>query len=98
MNIRFMAIVLAAFSTISLSASAQKNKKDTTEATKLYIDVHHLGPGKVTYEAVAAAHAKDLATEGKYGVRFLKYWVDEDKGDVYCLSSTSDSAGIRKTH
>jgi hypothetical protein len=63
-----------------------------------YLDVHQLGPGKVTYEAVAEAHAKDLATQGKYGVNFLKYWVDEAKGTVYCLSSASDSESVRKTH
>jgi len=63
-----------------------------------YIDVHHLGAGKVTAAAVADAHAKDLATEKKYGVQFIKYWVDEREGDVYCLSSASDTQSIRKTH
>jgi len=43
---------------------------------QLYIDVHEVGPGKLTAETVAAAHAKDLATEKKYGVDFIKYWVD----------------------
>ncbi len=60
--------------------------------------MQQLAPGKVTYEAVAQAHAKDLATEKKYNVQFLKYWVDEEKGLVYCLSSAADSSGIRKTH
>ena len=64
----------------------------------LFIDVHHLGPGKVTYETVAGAHAKDLATEGKYGVDFIKYWVDTTRGDVYCLSSSRDTGSIIKTH
>ena len=64
----------------------------------LYIDVHHLGPGKVTPEAVAKAHAKDLAVEGKYGVHFINYWVDVAGGNVYCLSSSADTAAIRKTH
>jgi Protein of unknown function (DUF4242) len=49
-------------------------------------------------EGVAAAHAKDLATEGKYGVQFLNYWVDTAKGAVYCLSLASDSGDIVKTH
>jgi hypothetical protein len=66
--------------------------------TSLYIDVHQLTPGKVSYDAVAQAHAKDLAVENKYNVQFLKYWVDEQKGLVYCLSSAADSSGIRKTH
>ena len=65
---------------------------------QLYIDVHHFAPGKVAFEDVAAAHAKDLATESKYGVQFIKYWVDEKKGDVYCLSSAADTGNIIQTH
>ena len=72
--------------------------KADTPPEHLFIDVHHLGPGKVTAEAVAGAHAKDLAVEGKYGVHFLQYWVDEAGGNVYCLSSTADSNAIRQTH
>jgi uncharacterized protein Usg len=52
----------------------------------------------VKYADVAAAHAKDLATESKYGVQFLKYWVDESKGIIYCLSSAPDTLAIRNTH
>jgi len=63
-----------------------------------YIDVHHMGPGKVTAAAVADAHVKDLATEKKYGVQFIKYWVDEKDGNVYCLSSAPDTQSICKTH
>lgn len=39
----------------------------------MYLDVHNLEPGKVSFEAVAEAHAKDLKTQGKYGVHFIKY-------------------------
>ena len=81
---------------------AQKRLQGSADsgATKktLYIDVHQLQPGKVKYEDVAKAHAKDLATEKKYGVHFIKYWVNEEKGLVYCLSSSGDSESIRKTH
>ncbi|HXR84982.1 MAG TPA: DUF4242 domain-containing protein [Hanamia sp.] len=77
----------------SLGSSAQNNG-----TSNLYIDVHHLGAGNVTSEGVANAHAKDLATEDKYGVKFIKYWVDTARGDVYCLSSSPDPESIRKTH
>jgi hypothetical protein len=87
---------LIAFSTMSFHSVAQTNPPG--DGKNLYIDVHHLGPGKVSYKDVANAHAKDLATEGKYGVQFFNYWVDEQKGIVYCLSSASDSESIRKTH
>ena len=87
---------------VVLQASAQKGGPSAASnkpaEEKLYIDVHRLEPGKVKYADVAAAHAKDLAVEGKYDVHFIEYWVDEQEGLVYCLSSTSDSAAIRKTH
>jgi len=80
-------------------ASATESQSQTKPASKnLYIDVHHLGAGKVTAKDVAAAHQKDLAVEQKYGVSFIKYWVDEAKGDVYCLSSAANPEAIRKTH
>jgi uncharacterized protein Usg len=82
--------IVAAFSS---SLYAQSNSSNN-----LYLDVHHLGPGKVKFEDVEKAHAKDLATEKKYGVHFIKYWVDEADGNVYCLSSAPDSGAIRKTH
>jgi hypothetical protein len=67
-------------------------------ATHIYMDVHELGPGNVTAAAVAGAHAKDLAVEKKYGVHFINYWVDEEKGKVYCLSTAPDTLAIRNTH
>jgi len=90
------------FNTISFHVHAQaasENDSTHTDNTKhLFIDVHQLEPGKVKYEDVAKAHAKDLAVEKKYGVDFIKYWVDENKGLVYCLSSSSDTQSIIKTH
>lgn len=102
--------LFAFFILVSIPVAAQNNTAGTTARTgseepghsmlkkNLYIDVHHLQPGKVSFEDVAAAHAKDLAVEKKYGVQFIKYWVDTDKGLVYCLSSAPDSASISKTH
>ncbi|MGZ3943954.1 MAG: DUF4242 domain-containing protein [Mucilaginibacter sp.] len=80
------------FNLASLALYAQSGTKN------LYIDVHHLGAGKVTYDAVAAAHKKDLAVEKKYHVQFIKFWVDERHGNVYCLSSAPDSSAIAETH
>ncbi|HRH59287.1 MAG TPA: DUF4242 domain-containing protein [Chitinophagaceae bacterium] len=81
-----------------LHLSAQVKMDTSSAPKKLFIDVHQLEPGKVKFEDVAGAHAKDLATEKKYGVDFKRYWVDEGKGLVYCLSSAPDSASITKTH
>jgi hypothetical protein len=93
---------------ICLSVFAQKKPvlPDTTGAYNpvyvpgraIFIDVHDLEPGKVSFADVMAAHQKDLATEGKYDVNFIKFWVDEQKGKVYCLSTAKDSNAIIQTH
>lgn len=90
-------IVLTASSNLLL---AQGNTKTagTPQKNHLYMDVHQLEPGKVKFADVAAAHQKDLATQGKYGVNFIKYWVDEKNGLVYCLSSSPDSEAVKHTH
>jgi hypothetical protein len=62
----------------------------------LYMDVHNL-PG-ATADAVADAHAKDLDTQGKYGVNYLHYWIDEDKGKVFCLVEAPDAASANRVH
>ena len=64
----------------------------------LFLDIHKLGAGNVTAAAVADAHKKDLAVQGKYGVNFINYWVDEKAGVVMCLSEAADSNAIIATH
>lgn len=90
------------FQAASFCTSAQKLGLSTSvgaaKEKKLFIDVHHLQPGKIAFKDVADAHSKDLAVENKFGVEFLKFWVDENKGWVYCLSSAPDSASIIHTH
>jgi len=102
MKIFFVRTLFFFFSIISFDLSAQPDSIDTrnnsVKAKHLFIDVHQIGPGKVKYNAVVEAHAKDLETEGKYNVEFIKYWVNEKKGLVFCLSSSSDSESIQKTH
>jgi len=85
----------------ALTACAQKEKKETVATStqkKLFLDVHDLGPGKVTAAAVADAHKKDLAAQGEFGVNFIKYWVDEQAGKVYCLAESGSQANLFKTH
>lgn len=66
------------------------------DARHLFMDVHELG--SVTAEAVADAHAQDLAVQGEYGVNFLRYWVDEANGKVYCLAEANDAGSVSAAH
>lgn len=98
-----LAVLTVAFLTVApfylKAQSANITADDPSAAGKnLYIDVHQLTPGKIKFEDVAAAHSKDLTVEKKYGVHFINYWVNEEKGLVYCLSSANDTGSIKKTH
>ena len=50
----------------------------------LFMDIHHHVDG-LTADAVAGAHQADLNTQAKYGVKYLRYWFDEESGKVFCL-------------
>jgi len=65
---------------------------------KLYMDAHNVGAGKVTPDDVAAAHELDLATQDKYGVQFINYWVDPRSGDIFCLSEANSADDVIATH
>ena len=56
----------------------------------LYMDVHHI-EGGVKAVDVAQAHEADLQVQGKHGVDYQKYWVDEEAGTIYCLVSAPDA-------
>jgi len=62
----------------------------------LYMDMHNL-PG-ATSGAVAEAHLKDLQTQAKYGVQYLRYWVDEGEGKVFCLVEAPNAEAAHAVH
>jgi hypothetical protein len=63
----------------------------------LFMDVHHLGSG-VTMDDVAKAHQADLAAQGEHDVRYLRYWVDLGKGQVFCLVEAPDAEAANQVH
>ncbi|MBK5284995.1 MAG: DUF4242 domain-containing protein [Bacteroidia bacterium] len=97
--------IITALFLASCSNANKENQAAETSATATadnnaqkhyFIDEHNLGT--VTFADVQAAHQKDLATQGKYGVSFEKFWVDEKAGKVYCLSEAKDAASVEATH
>jgi hypothetical protein len=54
------------------------------------MDIHSLGDG-VTTEDVARAHEADLATQDRHGVSYVSYWVDGDRGQIFCLVEAPDA-------
>ena len=63
----------------------------------LFMDVHELGDA-VSMDDVAKAHAADLATQGGYGVHYLRYWVDEAGGQIFCLVDAPDADSAITVH
>jgi hypothetical protein len=63
----------------------------------LYMDIHNRVEG-LTAEAVAGAHTKDVEVQGKYGVKYLRYWFDEGTGKVFCLVEAPSREAARAVH
>jgi hypothetical protein len=63
----------------------------------LFMDVHSISGG-VTEADVAGAHAADLATQEQHDVNYLKYWVDEEAGKIFCLVEAPDADAANTVH
>ncbi|MGO4257764.1 DUF4242 domain-containing protein [Marmoricola sp. RAF53] len=62
----------------------------------LYMDIHRVEG--VTADAVVDAHAKDLEIQDQHGVDYKQYWVDEEKGLIFCLVEAPDADAANKVH
>ena len=63
----------------------------------LFLDVHTM-EGGVSAKDVADAHLRDLEEQDKYGVNYMRYWVDEDAGKVFCLVEAPDAETAHRVH
>jgi hypothetical protein len=63
----------------------------------MYLDTHKKIPG-LTAQAVARAHAADLAIQEKHGVHYLRYWYDEATGKVFCLAEAPSAEAAIAVH
>jgi hypothetical protein len=63
----------------------------------LFMDMHSVDGG-VSAAGDAGAHEADLATQGAYGVNYLRYWVDEEAGKIFCLVDAPDAEAANTVH
>ena len=63
----------------------------------LFMDVRSIEGGVTAAEAARARQA-DLETQGKYGVSFLRYWVDEGAGKIFCLVDADSAEDATTVH
>jgi AraC-like DNA-binding protein len=57
----------------------------------------HIAPG-VTAREVAEAHLKDVKIQDSFCCKAMTYWLDEDKGCVFCLIEAPDKESVREMH
>ena len=62
----------------------------------LYMDIHNLQGA--TAEQIAKAHAADLEVQGKYHVKYLKYWFNESHGKAFCLVDAPSPEAAQLVH
>ena len=63
----------------------------------LYMDVHNMD-GHVSVGDVAKAHEADLQVQGEYDVNYLRYWVDEAHGKIFCLVEAPSEEASTEVH
>ena len=63
----------------------------------LYMDVHTMD-GPIAVADVAKAHAADLQLQDEYDVKYLRYWVDEPGGKIFCLVDAPDAEAANTVH
>jgi hypothetical protein len=64
----------------------------------LFMDVHEHLPEGATAADVADAHTADLRVQDDYDVDYLKYWVDDAAGKLFCLVDAPDAESAARVH
>jgi hypothetical protein len=64
----------------------------------MFIDVHERLPQGATANDMAEAHRADLEVQQRHGVRYLRYWVDEEAGKLFCLAEAPSAQAAVTVH
>lgn len=62
----------------------------------IFLDRHDLSG--LSAADIAEAHRMDVEVQEKYGVKFMTYWFDEDRGSGFCLIDAPDSETAVRVH
>jgi hypothetical protein len=63
----------------------------------LFMEVHTIRGG-VSVDDVTTDHAADLQLQGGSGVRYLRYWVNEEDGKVFYLVEAPSNETAARMH
>jgi hypothetical protein len=64
----------------------------------LFMDIHEELPEGATLRDVIQAHEADLKVQSAHGVRYLKFWYNEDSGKVFCLAEAPNAEAAAAVH
>jgi hypothetical protein len=62
----------------------------------IFMDRHDV-PGS-TAEDIAEAHRKHVEIQDKYGIKYMTYWHDAERGTGFCLVDAPDAATAAHVH
>jgi class 3 adenylate cyclase len=62
----------------------------------IFMDRHDMRG--MTAESIAEAHRKDLEIQDRYGVKYMTYWFDYERGTNFCLVDAPDAATAERVH
>ena len=63
----------------------------------LFMDIHRVGE-PLDLADVAEDYAADLRFQGRENVSYLRYWVDETNGRIFCLVDAPYAEAARAVH
>lgn len=63
----------------------------------LYMDLHR-GLKGLSREEVELAHQLDVQVQDKYGVKFQKFWMNEETGTIFCLIEAPSKEACAAVH
>lgn len=62
----------------------------------IYMDLHIL-PG-IKAKDVAEAHRRDMLIQEDHACKCMTYWIDEKRGNVFCLIEAPDEEAVKEMH
>ena len=62
----------------------------------MFMDIHDV-PG-VTPQDVENAHLADMQVQAKHGVEYVKYWLNEKQGKIFCLCTAPNAEAADAVH
>jgi class 3 adenylate cyclase len=62
----------------------------------LFVDIHDVAG--VTPEQIAVAHVRDVAVQAEHGVTYVKYWLNENRGKMFCLCTAPSAEAAERVH